>query len=99
MSHKPELSPTTPPLINEGVAYEENDIKTGVLAMSAVAILVLTLAAMAVVLVFMGGVETQRELIAAPTPAMLDARLPRPCPGCNPTLLMALPQKRRCRPR
>jgi hypothetical protein len=80
MSNKPEEASLT----NEGVAYEKNDVNVGVLVISAVAILTITLLAMAFILVFMGGVETQRDLSATPPPVMLDARPTPPLPRLQP---------------
>jgi hypothetical protein len=72
------------PLKNEGVEYEEKDLKVGWLAGSAVAILLVTIGAMAVLAMLLGGLETRREALG-PTPLpLINTRPTPPSPRLQP---------------
>lgn len=71
-------------LVNEGVEYERKDLKIPWLIGAALSILLVTLAAMGVLVLLMGGLESRRETMA-PTPLpVFDARPTPPSPRLQP---------------
>lgn len=72
------------PLTNEGVEYEKKDLQLSWLAGSAVLILVVTVGAMGLLAIILGGLETRREALG-PTPLpLLDVRPTPPAPRLQP---------------
>lgn len=66
-------------LINEGVEYEEKDIKVGWLAGAAAAILLVMLGAMFLIMILLGGLDTRTQTLG-PTPLPLVHSQPTPPP-------------------
>lgn len=71
-------------LINDGVAYEEKDIKVGWLAGSAAVILLVTLGAMFLIMALLGGLDTRSQTLGpTPLPVMNSQPTP-PAPRLQP---------------
>lgn len=71
-------------LVNEGIAYEEKDIRVGWLAASAAVILLLTLGAMFLIMALLGGLDTRSQTLG-PTPLpVMNAQPTPPSPRLQP---------------
>jgi hypothetical protein len=72
------------PLTNEGIDYEQEDLKPNWLVALAFSILVLVLGAMFLISALIRGVETRQQTMAPPSSVFVDERPTPPLPRLQP---------------